>query len=524
MVDEIAIVRKFMVEEMQLTPDALEALRALPDADTVVDKVLASIRTMEKKPIVLTKEELAKFLGVVAVAPPAPTAEQVKSSPEIKRELPEVRPPERLTELARLRFRPFAAEIESDVKVLRDITGRSHTEGGVKDFVKLFKNRYEKLRNILRMRVELQGAVPIKSALSYDDGEIIKLIGMVANIRKSKAGNEIIELEDEGGRAVIIVSRWKRELAQKMSEVVKDEVVGIIAAVRKGDRAPLLLADDIIWPDIPAQREPARAVDNVCAALISDLHVGSEMFLEDAFTRFLKWLRGEVGKEEQRELAGRVKYVVIAGDLVDGIGIYPAQEEELLITDIFKQYDAATELLAQIPEHIKIVIAPGNHDAVRSLEPQPAIPKDVAPVLHSLNTVMVGNPTWLNIHGVKFLVYHGRSFDDLVSNIPGLNRQKIIPFMTKLLQKRHLAPIYGERTQISPEQMDYLVIDDVPDIFHCGHMHVYGCEKYRGVTLVNSGTFQERTTYMTSMGIEPTPGRVPIVDLQTHQTRVIHFV
>jgi DNA polymerase II small subunit len=238
----------------------------------------------------------------------------------------------------------------------------------------------------------------------------------------------------------------------------------------------------------------------------------------------LKWLRGEVGNEEQRELAGRVKYLVIAGDIVDGVGVYPRQEEELLITDIFKQYDAAAELLAQVPDYVKIIVAPGNHDAVRQLEPQPAISKDVAPALYDLNVVMVGNPSWLKIHDVKFLVYHGRSFDDLIANIPGLEHQKSVPPMVKLIQKRHLAPIYGGHTALSPENKDYLVIEDIPDIMHCGHMHVYGCDRYRNIMLVNSGTFQERTNYMKSLGVKPTPGIVPVVDLQTHQAKVIHFV
>jgi DNA polymerase II small subunit len=96
--------------------------------------------------------------------------------------------------------------------------------------------------------------------------------------------------------------------------------------------------------------------------------------------------------------------------------------------------------------------------------------------------------------------------------------------MIHLLQKRHLAPIYGERVAIAPEERDYLIIDDVPDVFHCGHMHVYGCDKYRDVIVVNSGTFQEKTIYMKSMGVEPTPGIVPIVDLKANQARAVRFV
>jgi DNA polymerase II small subunit len=69
------------------------------------------------------------------------------------------------------------------------------------------------------------------------------------------------------------------------------------------------------------------------------------------------------------------------------------------------------------------------------------------------------------IHDVKFLVYHGRSFDDFVATMPGVDRKNPTPSMIKMLQKRHLAPIYGGRTAIAPEDVDYLVIEDVPDVF-----------------------------------------------------------
>ena len=43
--------------------------------------------------------------------------------------------------------------------------------------------------------------------------------------------------------------------------------------------------------------------------------------------------------------------------------------------------------------------------------------------------------------------------------------------MKHLLRARHLSPIYGSQTPIAPEMEDLLVIEDVPDIFHVGHVH-----------------------------------------------------
>jgi len=283
------------------------------------------------------------------------------------------------------------------------------------------------------------------------------------------------------------------------------------------------VARDIAWPDLPTPKGSPKVEEPVCAALLSDLHVGSKMFLREVFERFLSWLEGKVGGVRQRDLASRTKYVVVAGDLVDGIGVYPQQEEELYLHDIFRQYEEVAGLLERIPDHIKIVLSPGNHDAVRPSEPQPAIPKEVAGRLYDLNTVMVGNPAWISLHGLKFLIYHGRSFDDLVSALPGNSRKDVSSMMIRLLRARHLAPMYGGKVAVVPEERDFLVIDEVPDVLHCGHLHLSGCKKYKGVWAINSGTFQSMTSYMRERGIVPTPGVVTVIDLQKNEPSVMRL-
>ncbi len=525
--DEGVLVRKFIDVDMQLTKGALEVLCEREDVKAAVDRVLTVLTEKEIKPFVITPDIVTKILeggvheqpdGLSTVQPPTSTIEfEVEPKPSMDVET------KRLPELAHIKFKPAAAEYDARVRVQKDITGRSYSEGALKDFVGLFKDRFERLKRLLKNRVELQDAIPLGSLGKIGDKEQVKVIGMVMQRRESSAGNVIIDLEDSTGRISALVFKGRKDLTQKAAEVVTDEVIGVVGSLRSGDRSSRIFVRDIIWPDLPMRHELHRADEPVCAALISDLHVGSEMFVEGLFSKFVKWLRGGTDNLEQQALASKVKYIVLAGDVVDGIGVYPQQEEELLVDDIFKQYEMAAKLLGQIPEHITIIIAPGNHDAVRPAEPQPAISKDLARGLYELNSVMVGNPAWVSLHEVNFIVYHGRSFDDIIATMPGLNRQNPTQPMIKLLQKRHLAPIYGGRTAISPEQQDYLVIEEAPDVFHCGHVHINGYTRYRDVSVVNSGTFQEMTRFMQQLGVKPTPGIVPVVDLQTHQTKVVHL-
>ena len=76
-------------------------------------------------------------------------------------------------------------------------------------------------------------------------------------------------------------------------------------------------------------------------------------------------------------LARTVKYFVLSGDGVDGVGIYPGQERHLAIKDLFNQYGELARLLEGLPDWVDLMILPGNHDAVRPAEPQPALDPEV---------------------------------------------------------------------------------------------------------------------------------------------------
>ncbi len=237
------------------------------------------------------------------------------------------------------------------------------------------------------------------------------------------------------------------------------------------------------------------------------------MFLSDDFHRFLMWLNGNLGDED---VVSRIKYLVIAGDLVDGVGVYPGQEFQLAERDPKKQYAMVADLLKQIPGRIQIVVSPGNHDAVRQALPQPAVSVDMAESLYAMDNVRwVGDPAYVKLHGTTFLIYHGKSLDDVIATTPNLAYDRPTDAMKLLLKARHLAPTYGKRTALSPELRDYLVVDQVPDVFHVGHVHTYGELSYRGTLLVNSGTWQAQTNFQSNMGLEPTPSIVPVVDLST---------
>ncbi len=197
---------------------------------------------------------------------------------------------------------------------------------------------------------------------------------------------------------------------------------------------------------------------------------------------------------------------------MDGIGVYPHQDKELVIKDIYKQYEEAARLFGEIDD-VQIIITPGNHDAGRLAEPQPAIAEEYAGELYKLKNVeFISNPSMVSLEGINVLIYHGRSFDDFAMTVKGMSHQQTDLIMKELLEKRHLAPIYGERTPLASEVEDHMVIEEVPDVFHTGHVHINAYKKYKGIHLVNSGTFQSQTEFQKIYNIVPTCAQVPVLN------------
>lgn len=395
--------------------------------------------------------------------------------------------------------------VHHDIRVLRSprIDGCC---GRLTEFVSLFRDRYEKIRALLMRHPEMAGAIPISHA-RRQEGEV-RVIGMVSRTFTSKRGNRIAEIDDVSGSV--------RVLLKDGIQVFNDEVIGVSGRPVRG--GGILIAEHIVRPQIERKSERTSG-ENVEVAFISDLHVGSKNFLRGEWDDLIDFLNCE---GPYGHTAEDIRYLIISGDAVDGIGVYPGQKEDLEITDVYDQYRLLADLLKDIPGHVKVVLQVGNHDAVRAVEPQPPLPDEIASML-SRDVMIVGNPTYLDIHGMRILSYHGRGMDDLITSCPGITYDTPLKAMRLMLDMRHMAPIYGGRTPLAPLPQDQLVIDLEPDIFVTGHVHSWGVGTHHGVLLINASTWQKQTEYQRLMNFRPKPGRLTIVNLRTMKPRMLNF-
>jgi len=506
----------------QVAPDALKALQDLAERKVVSRKEIPNLETI----ISVTLEEKAKsknessktitiedlvyvFADLFEVGPSANVKESKSDqSPSLHGE---VLKKETDTVSQSPRIRP-------EMEILRDPT-KEVKPTGTEGFAQLFKNRYEKLNKIFQERPEGRQIVKIGKVNMNKGGA--KISGLVFSKRPTKNGIEIT-IDDDSGRASVLA--LNEEVKRAAASVSLDQCVLLDVEAKQGR----LLLKSIIQPDVPS-RVSSTSKKTVYAVFLSDLHIGSNKFLGGAFDRFVLWLRGEwhnAGQQEDdEEIISKLKYVVIGGDVVDGVGIFPNQEYELAESNVFSQYEMVARKLLQFPEHLQMLVIPGNHDSTRQALPQPMIPEKYAGSLYKLkNLTMLGDPSLVRLHGVSVLVYHGRSLDDVLATTPGLSYEQPAEAMKVLLRARHLAPMFGSRTPIAPEAQDHLVIEEVPDIFHAGHVHSVGVTNYKSTLIINSGTWQAQTGYQANLGITPSPGVVPIVNLATLDVSLREFL
>ncbi|EQB73031.1 MAG: hypothetical protein AMDU4_FER2C00110G0031 [Ferroplasma sp. Type II] len=378
----------------------------------------------------------------------------------------------------------------------------------VEDFQEMFTDRYERLKKIIVQSAEMRGTYTIKSA-KKTQGKV-KIVGMVSEVSTTKNGHKRLLLEDLDDSLIVFLLKGK---GMNNELILEDEVLGVVGSISNTGKDPVLFADEVIRPDIPYKMIDEQKKDPVFVASLSDIHVGSKTFRENDFMKMVSWIKSS------SEEASQLKYLILSGDVVDGIGVYPGQDKDLEILNPYEQYEKLAEYVNVIPEDVNIFIMPGNHDIVRLAEPQPVFSQKIKNFFND-NVTLLPNPYNLVLENKNVLVYHGMSLNDMIELVPGASYASVGSSIEELLKRRHLAPVYGGKTPIIPSKRDYHVIEQVPDIFITGHIHSFSQGNYRGVRYINASTWQSQTDYQKMMNFSPNPSIMTLFDLNS-KTQII---
>ena len=343
-----------------------------------------------------------------------------------------------------------AVDAPTDITVHYDITGKSTTEGKMNDITACFSDRLNKIREMIVKNSKLprrptEVARLLREVHRYQGYENKAVaIGLVNEPRYTKNGHLMLSLEDETGEMNCLLTKRQGDDRDRFQEqiieagLMPDDVLGVSGTFsQNGD---IFYVDDLHFP-MKERHQKASSPFGVSVAFLSDIHVGSKTFLEAQWHKMVRWFHSD-------PLAKTIKYLILSGDCVDGVGIYPGQDKELAIPDLFGQYSEFARLLELLPDWVECIMLPGNHDAVRPAEPQPTFEKDIQQDYNT--TTFVGNPCDFSLHGVRLLSYHGKSIDDFVAGLKTVTYADPVEAMRQMLRRRHLAPQWGGKTPLSP--------------------------------------------------------------------------
>jgi DNA polymerase II small subunit len=426
-----------------------------------------------------------------------------------------------------------------NVNIIFDYTqkGKKNT---INDFILYFNKRLQYFSKLLEKKVNTENIMRISQLKDmFETNQQVTIIGLISEIKYTKNNHLMITLEDKSSQIKCFIhknkldpksNKYDKELAQIIENLCLDEGIAIVGKIGK----EIIWTDNIIIPSPPNNQELKKTQETNYIACISDLHLGAKVFQEEAFQKFLDWLNEKTQNEKLNEIAKKVKYILIPGDLIEGLGIYPGQGKDAKILSTELQYTRTAQLLSQIPNDKCIIIIPGNHDTTRLSEPQLKLPYHKAYALYNLkNLICLSNPSIIKLfkndpsQGLEFYLYHGSSIFYYADTIKHLrekggakNPQEVIKY---LLNKRHLAPSHGSTLYLPDSQQDPLIIPKMPDFFITGHTHKLNITNYKGCTILNCGCWVEMSDYQEKMGMYPDIGKCILINTQTRETKILNF-
>ena len=296
-----------------------------------------------------------------------------------------------------------ASDYSNDV-ITNPPVGETKNIGSVGSISDLFRDRFETIADLLAMQAGFKATGTIKELTderkrSGFKNKTYRVVGIVEDARRTKSGGKMVTIEDNSGTMDVFV----RKEDPSVDSLMNDDVIGLSGRFDKSN-PKMFWVDEVQYVDVlfKHQNKGGADFDPISIAFISDVHMGSKYFLEETWDKMMRWLN-------TNPLANNIKYLVLSGDTVDGAGVYPNQEKNLTISDVYEQYQFCANKLDELPDHITPIMLPGNHDAVRPAEPQPVLEHRIQDKFNS--AVHVGNPCRVNLNGIDLLSYHGKGMD-----------------------------------------------------------------------------------------------------------------
>jgi len=244
-------------------------------------------------------------------------------------------------------------------------------------YLGLIQDRLIKVRKLIEKIHNKRPAVSLAGLDKYPENYNVSVLGIVFSKEEGKYDSISIEIEDLFGSAKVIIPSSK--LNDIAKEIDEDDIILIEGKIKKGKTGSYILAENIIYPELEFTSKNEEGED-VLIAITSDIRYGNENFLEEKLMEFIDFINGKF--EEYNEIAKKIKYLIICGDLIEGVSF--ESKYYGLIDEIEEEYSGIAKILDKIRKDIEIIIIPGERDVIIPSIPLPELNKEIAQELFEL--------------------------------------------------------------------------------------------------------------------------------------------
>lgn len=284
----------------------------------------------------------------------------------------------------------------------------------------------------------------------------------------------------------------KMNLSERESETTANQLQKTIHSLNIKRLLDIHLVANPMSHDVPT----LKCSSNHKVVFCSDLHVGSFTACVEDLERLVQ----EINKDEL------IKYVIASGDLVDGINVYPNQKRDLKIKNFVEQYERLCAILGNLRPDIGLILIPGNHDFISKVEPQLWTQQLISVFKTNLINrplLLLPNPTYFSIDGVKIYVTHGCGVAQLTFQIADFDIKRPAEASNFMLQNLNAMPLQMNAPMRATAEIPHAVPEDL-NILNVGHMHNQeSFRRNKHCVILCNGAFQNLTPYMNLMGLNP---------------------
>lgn len=332
----------------------------------------------------------------------------------------------------------------------------------------------------------------------------------------------VVMIEDESGRAVLHNTELLRSHGLVTGCVVA--VLGIEV------QAGVFEITEIVYPS-PAPQKPLRAGlgQPDWIAFVSGLYTENDTAMDLRMQLLAQWLGGELGGDEDAELARLVSRLVLAGNSI--ALLEQTRSSDFLLTNNFGSKNTSSFLpdslttfnqwLAEVLATVPVTLVPGDSDPSEVCLPQQPMHRSLlgpnAKYMGTSTLQSSTNPAWLESgSGLRILATAGQNVTDISKYTTGdINGEQVLDIMERLIQWQNIVPTAPDTLYCYPfDDCDPFTLEELPHVLVAGNQPELGSRAMAvgalTVTLVSVPEFKAT-------------GEIVLLNAETREVKTVKF-